>query len=287
MPTGRQYGSRNMVENRLLLIGGSPRSGTTALLQVLNSNRNAFISSEENLLRLADELAKLLNTRQRRSKVLEGGMRALSPRETLNLENIHSHNFDVAGLWPTIRFIYEHHHKRLHPGEPLLLWGDKVPGYAQQISRVGELPEAYYIQVTRNPFDVVNSMLRRLDAASQGKDWWKSITDFQGMLASWSSAFSAVMNAQSKKKILHIHYEELVFNFDRCIGQINEFLGLDLAYQNLMVADRRLHYDRAFLTPDMIKKIGADPVVRDYISLYGASEALPDVAASLQGIPGL
>ena len=63
----------------LLLIGGCPRSGTTALLHFLNSNASTHISAEENLLHKIQVLNKLLGTREQRAKVYKKNGGALFP----------------------------------------------------------------------------------------------------------------------------------------------------------------------------------------------------------------
>lgn len=268
----------------MLLIGGSPRSGTTAVLQVLNSNPNVFISSEENILNGLQVLEKLLDTRARRNKVLSNGMRALSLRETLTLENIHSHNFDRDSTWPTLRFIYEYHHSRLHPGMPLVLWGDKLPGYAKELGAILKLPDIRYLHVMRNPLDVVNSMLRRLDAARQGRDWWKSITDFDSMLEAWAAAYRSIQSVKENDKVFELHYEELIFDFDRSVANLNCFLGVDLQYRNILVTDPALHFDRTHLTKNMMSRIAAHPVVREYVKCYGDDSRLPNVASAMKSL---
>lgn len=268
----------------LLLIGGSPRSGTTAVLQMLNSSPGVFVSSEENLLKSLQALEKLLDTRGRRAKILDNGMRTLSPRETLTLENIHSHNFNQEAVWPTLRFIYEFHHGRLYPGVPLVLWGDKLPAYARELNAVLALPAVRYLHVTRNPLDVVNSMLRRLDAARQGRDWWKAITDFDAMVEAWAEAYRAIEAVEERAEVFHLHYEELVFDFECNVAALNHFLGVDLQYQNVLVSSPALHYDRCHLTREMVQHIAGHPIVQAYVERVRGSDMLPNVALSLKSL---
>ncbi|MCQ9378580.1 sulfotransferase [Methyloversatilis sp. XJ19-49] len=253
------------MKNGVLLIGGSPRSGTTAVLQVLNSAPGVFISSEENLLKSVQVLEKLLDTRTRRAKALQNGMRELSPRETLTLDSIHSHNFDRSAVWPTLHFIYSHHHAQLHPGAALQLWGDKLPAYAREIDQVLSLPGVRYLHVTRNPLDVVNSMLRRLEAARLGRDWWKSITDFDAMLEAWVAAFQAIEQVEARHDVLHLHYEDLVFDFERSVSGLNGFLHADFDFRNVLVDEPAKHFDRSQLLPEMVRRIAAHSCVQRYV----------------------
>ena len=248
-----------------LLIGGCPRSGTTALLQVLNSNPSCFISSEENIFKQLGVLSKGLSTQERRKEVLiNKGMRDLSPRESLNEKNIHSHNFSQDSLWPTLQFIYQYHHKKLHAGFPLILWGDKFPNYFKDIDAVLEVSEVKYLHITRNPLDVVNSIMRRCEMTRQGKDWWKAITEFSAMINCWAEAFRVIRENECHSNVFHLHYEELVYNFSDCSDKINDFLGVNLTYENILISTKDKHHDRKFLTRDMIGHILTHPTVKDY-----------------------
>lgn len=268
-----------------ILIGGCPRSGTTAVLQMFNSCPNVFISSEENLLNARKVLNKLFGTLERRTNALgTTGMRELSPRETLTVDNIHSHNFSQEAVFPTLQFIYEYHHAQMYPDASLLLWGDKLPSYAKNIGKILALPKVKYLHITRNPLDVINSMLRRLNAAKSGRDWWSAISGFNEMLDVWAESYKAISAVEHRSDVLHLHYEEVVFNFDINVDVINQFLQTKLKYKNIMVADYNLHYSREFITQDMIKIIKSNTVVREYIKRYKKSHKEPSVSTALEAL---
>lgn len=240
-----------------LLIGGCPRSGTTALVQIFNSNPSLYISSEENLLNTDKVLSKLLGTRERRAKVFHNmGGRELSQRETLNAGNTLTSNFTEKAVWPMLREIYKWHHSNNHDA-PLVVWGDKFPNYYKEIDTVLAIDEVCYLHITRNPFDVVNSMLRRTAMAKQGKDWWKAITDIDDMIDAWCEAYNVINRVESYENIVHVLYEELVFDFENSIEKINKFLRVDFKYQNLMVDAPEKHYDRTFLNKEIITRMMA------------------------------
>lgn len=264
-----------------LLIGGSPRSGTTALLQVLNSNPSVYISSEENLLNTKKVLDKLLGTQERRSHTLAAGMRSLSQRETLTVDNIHSHNFSARSVWPAIHYLYKWHHKRMGGGEPLVLWGDKFPSYYKEVDSVLALPNVRYLHITRNPYDVVNSMLRRTEMSKQGKDWWKAITDIDGMIDAWAVAYKAIQGVESIKNVFHLHYESLVFDFEKTISALNDFMGVDFAYSNIMVDDPGKHYERDYINEEIQGRISSNGQVADYVMKYSNNQDFPSVAVAL------
>lgn len=256
-----------------LLIGGAPRSGTTALIQLLNTNPSVFISSEENLLKLARDCKKLLSTKERRGLSLAHGMRATSARETLNETNIHSHNFTQAATWPAIKYIYKWHHKNIHPLIPLKIWGDKLPNYFREIDSIIESNKFKYLHITRNPLDVINSMLRRTEMARQGKDWWKAITEFDGMLSAWCTAYEAIERHETHERVLHIHYEDLLFKYSDTILEINLFIANDLSYKNILINDKSLHFDRKYLDDTFIEKIISNATVARYMETRKLNKA--------------
>jgi len=276
------------MNDTLALIGGAPRSGTTALLQLLNSDPHVFISSEENLLKSLQTLESLLDSRGRRARKMKGEMRELSPRETLTLDNIHRYNMDASAVWPTLRFVYTHHHQQLHPRVPLRVWGDKLPAYAQDIPKILALKDVRYLHITRNPLDVINSMVRRTEAAGHGRDWWRAITDFDAMVNAWAEAFQAIEKFEGEANVLHLHYEQLVFDFKQSNAQICQFLQADLSFENVLVDDPALHFDRAFLTNDMVQRILAHPFVAEYVKRYRDDPELPFVRQALEaGMSGI
>ena len=252
------------MKKQALLIGGCPRSGSTALIQLLNSNPQVYLSAEENLLAKWRGLDKLFDTQERRSKSLARGMRALSVRETLNLDNIQSHNFTRRAAWPMIRHLYRWHHQQMHGDTSLLLWGDKFPDYFRELDAVLQLPHVRYVHLTRNPLDVINSMLRRTNMAQQGLDWWKAVTDFNDMLDTWASAHAAIQAQLGKANILHLHYEDLIFDFETSVQRLNKFMELDLTYQNILITDPAKHFERTFLNPEQCQQILAHPEVKAY-----------------------
>ena len=212
-------------------------------------------------------LEKKFNTKSRRKNNLRSGMRHLSARESLTLENIHSHNFDFDAVWPTLKFIYKFHHDKLHPDSELALWGDKLPSYYSNIGKFLH-HRIKYIHITRNPFDVINSMISRSKAAELGMDWWRAITNFDEMLNRWCEAYASILDMEKSEKVLHIQYEDLVFQYHNTISSINSFLNIDLTYSDILIDDPDLHFKREFIEKKMIDKILARPQVVHYFQNY-------------------
>ncbi len=256
-----------------LFIGGCPRSGTSVLAEILNTDPSCYISSEENLLLKYDAMAKPFSTRERRQRVYQTvGERAMSERETLN-QSVLQYNFSIAGLWPMIQSAYTWHQCQRNGDVPLRLWGDKTPTYFSFVPRILSIEGARYLHITRHPLDTVNSMLRRTEMARQGKDWWKAFTEFDAMVAVWKEALAAVERVEAHENVLHVTYEELVFDAGPTLQRIQSFLDLDLALEDVTITDKSKHFDRGYLSDDQTDAVLQMPEVKRFLE-------------SRQGLPG-
>ena len=273
--------SKNEMLSYPILIGGCPRSGTTALQQLLNVDERVYISSEEDLTNSIKIISSLLSTRERREKKMQGFLRDLSVRESLSKESLHSHNFTSNSIWPVIRYIYKHHHAKIHPGNELLLWGDKYPLYYKSLAKKIDEGWVSYLHITRNPFDVVNSMIRRTKNARQGKDWWRAITEIDDMISAWSDAYTMIRKVDNRTNVLEVQYEELVFNTSGFICDFKKFKDFELRLGEVLVSDTNKHYERDFLTNDVTAKIMGSKSVQHYIRRFSNNKNFPFVAESL------
>lgn len=256
---------RPSIDTPVVLIGGCPRSGTTPLMLLLNSDPRVFVSSEENLVELVVKLDAVLSTRERLQDKAGGRMRERSVRETASLGDLHRYNFSRAFVTGTLAEIYRIHHRALNRGAELKLFGDKYPRYYENLGSVFTLPLAVkYIHITRNPFDVVNSMLRRTRMAEQGKDWWKTATEPEKMIGMWNAAFEAVVTRQAEPEILHLQYEDLVFRTDAVKARLCDFLGVELDLNYALVSDPEKHFDRSYIDPAVARLIGSSAHIDRY-----------------------
>ncbi len=254
------------MRDRFLLIGGCPRSGTSALFQLLNQAPEVYISSEENLIKLEDKLRDTLGTRERRSEISRGRNRDLSKRETLTLDLLNNYAFSVDCVWDLIAFTYRWHHAQKHAQAELKLWGDKFPNYFRHLERILSIDTARYIHITRNPLDVINSMIRRTTMAEQGRDWWKAITNKDEMIARWAEAHSIVCHYESNARVLHLHYEELIFNSQATLQRLEDFLCVELCGDSMLISDPAKHHERDYLDSNTEKQIFKHPEYKKYLA---------------------
>jgi len=246
-----------------LLIGGCPRSGTTALLFLLNSDPRVVISSEEDLPSLAARLHEDLGTRERQiAKRGVGVGRELSLREQWPPGGTDPYHFTAAFLGPMVSHLYRLHHQELgREGKPSLI-GDKLPRYYERLDAIlGRKDHGLafrYLHLSRNPFDVVNSMLRRTEKTRQGKDYWKAITDPAAMIASWNAAVVAIHRWRDHPRALHVLYEDLVFRREATLSRIANFIGIELECPYPLVEEESAHFSRDHLSDAHRAKIEAE-----------------------------
>lgn len=253
-----------------LLIGGCARSGTTALAMLLNSDPRVFVTNEENLLQVYGRVADAVSTRERLRRKAEdasgrpyadaetGLMREASVREPHTLADLHAYNFTAEGLHDAVYALYTAFHRRLGTPAAMEVWGDKWPLYWRQGARIFDLPGARYVHITRNPHDVVNSMLRRHAAARQGRDWWMAFNGVDRMIEEWRLALSVAhgfAREVSAERFLHVRYEDLVFDREAVLSRLSAFCGLEMKCGYALVDDPAKHFDRAHMTPEIAKDV--------------------------------
>lgn len=135
---------------------------------------------------------------------------------------------------------------------PNIIFGDKYPKYYNldllRLERT--LPNLKYIHISRHPYDVVNSMLRRSHNAKLGKDSWTKSQTAEMALNDWIEAwnFSIQKHSESAENFFHIKYEDLVFNQTTTVEKIRDFLDFDLKEINRNIISTEHHYERDFLT---------------------------------------
>lgn len=248
----------------------------------LNSSPGIYISSEENLPEKLERLGKLIGTRERhlakahdgliKTEATQGGrMRATSERENWVMDDVLPFHFSSRHTPALLKNLYRLQNDERSPDTPLAIFGDKMPAYCRTLD-FDNLPfGAKYIHITRNPYDVINSMLRRVQMTRQGLDWWKAITELDDMMAWWNDAFAVIRAEEHRPGVLHIQYEDLVFATEEVREAIREFLGLPvLDFGFPLVDDAARHFDRAYLDDGITERIRETCKVADYAEYLSA-----------------
>lgn len=232
-----------------LIVGGCPRSGTTLLQLVLNTNASIRLTNEMSLVNAAEALRPAF-------------ARESSFAKTRERAKNHKENWDKASLAPFIprydrcagpmlRAMFEAQFRDQVAMSNVRFFGDKYPRYYEQDLDALEalIGPLWILHVSRDPVDVVNSMLRRSRNAKLNLDAWRLVHTLEEACMHWVRAWNAVQRfaLQRGSRVLHVKYEDVV----------------DCAPQGLDEISRRLGVANAFDTRQIVAE---DPVARDLLS---------------------
>ena len=233
------------VMQKLLLVSGCPRSGTTLLNLLLNTHPNIAISNECNLIAVVHALREGVFFREK--KLLSEGqpllIREQSPRENWQMSDLYDlvPRFD-SQVVPILRSFITGIKPGLDPATISII-GDKLPKYySSDLSSLISLKEIdfHLIHITRNPLDVCSSFLRRQKNALAGKDYWKSTLTPDGVAQEWIKAWhfrSSSFVKSNKVKFLDVNYDQLIASPSKFLKQLSSFLGVENLFSADMVRD--------------------------------------------------
>ena len=275
--------------DEMLLIGGCPRSGTTILQYVLNTDPHVFITNEMNLFKTVDGLGSLLGAdASLATKRPHESPRALSVRESWTVSDFTKYKFDAGCTKAILRKIYEIHHERVRPGKALAVFGDKFPKYYQSIDHYNLAGSAFkYIHITRNPLDVINSMIMRVKNAQEGKDTWKAHPTLESQIAIWAEAFAFIRGRETDAQVLHVLYEDFVFNTAHVMEEIGSFLNMSLVWESCIENDEAKHFRRENIGAHELSVIDASGVYQEYVNylqVHQANSRALEIAIDAQAV---
>ena len=122
-------------------------------------------------------------------------------------------------------------------------WVEKTPAHIHYINLIiSDYPNTKIINITRNPFDVITSILKLSRDGTMDWGWScdhirnssdKNITGICILddIQHWLSTVHYSKNQEKKidqKTLLNITYEDLILNTDQLLEKISGFLGLNL-----------------------------------------------------------
>src|SRR5580692_10888492 len=225
---------------KFLFICGCARSGTSALVQFLNQNPAMFVGMERyiSLLLRSGTLPKDLFTKERFFDVRDG--------------DTHYKSFD--------RFpFYRDGQERFEQAEYI---GDKIPriyDYYRPIA--ANFPDAKFIYIVRNIFDVAASFKRR--ANDQTDVHWGRKRDAISAISEWNRSLRATQEFRGTGKVYIIHFEEF---FLQGIGiePLAEFLGIDMSKLAVSLANAiaRAEKKPASTKDDILTSIEKSEILR-------------------------
>ena len=244
-------------QNQIVLVMGAPRSGTTLITSILNTHPHLAITNECNILKFVDVVEKTL-FRKRSNSI----SRLRSPRETWALDQAITQIPQAeSALFPMLRAYCT----SIKPQNNVLLFGDKVPAYFKyNLAKFANKIDAHFliIYVTRNPVDVVSSMLRRSTNAKKGLDTWSEPSTPISSLNWWLDAWNQRSNIRSipSVRFLDLNYDAAIRNPKELGFLLSEFLHIDnqfsLDFVNISEVSRTI--DASELSKHMPQVIGLD-----------------------------
>jgi hypothetical protein len=200
--------------SEILLIGGSPRTGTTFIGSTLNSHPKVSLFSEfsiTNILRCLDNMF---------SSAASDEPNTPSP----------------SLPYPFLRPKREDYHKMFHsvfvniyPKKSASIFGAKMPATATNEDvdyLIAHRPQPKFIYVLRDCRYTVASSMRRYEATIQGKDNWLYESETQA-LNEW--VYSLLMGRYLAKhaSVLFVKYEDILNDQNKQAQRISEFLGIE------------------------------------------------------------
>ena len=245
-----------LAEHDWLILGGCPRSGTTMLGLVLNAHPEIGLANELSIAQLLDRIGELFYR--------ENSVRGVIDRKKGKKENWS--RGDILAVTPTFDacapavFDAVFRGTFPDPDSKIRYFGDKLPKYyARDFDRVlAFLPAMRVIHVSRHPFDVVNSMLRRSKNAREGTDYWRPDQTIDQALLDWIDGWNFIVEQKkaAPDRYLHLKYEDAVFQPEVEFPRMAEFLGIanEFATDRIVTTD---HHEREMLTESDEREIAA------------------------------
>ena len=253
--------------SKVLLIGGLPRGGTTAIVDIINECPDAAIMAEYRLIDLVTHLEPILSyeaeirqlegqlwsSTETSPEISDDGLMAFDDEfddefgnsdvsdsdATECDEALHYPGFVTPGLQQTLRFptkrrfpiiVSEVVKSSLNKPAARII-GSKLPG--TMLADGGEylaklFPEVRYLAMLRAPLAQINSSMNRRNRAVAGIDAW-SIEDIQQAIDTYIENIVGlfVLRNRAKHTLLFVKYEEMVENYDAVVDRLFSHLGTD------------------------------------------------------------
>lgn len=199
-PVGRQ---RIYSKLKYLFVMGCPRSGTTAMVHLLNADERIFVGMER---------YKYIQTKITPNHFAPKVLMAPKKSETNLLGVNHFRYFQEKWDSGNLRFI-----------------GDKVPGYFRQIPYLRDtFPGAQMVFLLRDLEEVANSFNAR---AKNPEDIWPRENDYRKAVSYWNSSILHLKQSYDKNDSFIAPYEKLFSGDLNHLESLYRFLDLDLTDQ--------------------------------------------------------
>jgi hypothetical protein len=207
-----QKGSKNSSELKKMkppvFIFGPPRSGSTFLVEAMNTHEMIFITNELRVMSFINDLFQIFL----KSNRIEWNLRNDKYKESF-LQHFRQEMIGVVK-----RFYLEH-----MPG-PDSIWGDKNPHYSDPVSDPGALdtilvlfPDAKFIHIYRNPREQIYSV-----TSIGWQNFQNSVLTYQRIVTTGQAIKSRV----GTNNYLEVRYEDLCDYGEKVAVEICNFLDI-------------------------------------------------------------
>ncbi len=221
-----QYIEQDPVQ--FLIVGGCPRSGTTAMLSMLNASTDIGLIPEYNLCSAVKSIESLFYKEK-----------AIAGKQWIG--DINANKRDGADILVGDFLKYVPNQKRSFNamnrfffesvfGRSLKVVGEKLPRYwdfdiAYLEDKVGPIK---IIHIARDPMAVMNSFMHRARLTEQNKDQWK-YNDIRVACNLWAKAWNVMVSMQEmfNERFLMVKYEDLFDNRESTEALIADFLQVE------------------------------------------------------------
>ena len=199
------------IGDRMIIVGGAPRSGTTITQAVLDSHPKIFGGPE------FDRLPEIARTR---SQLLE----SLAAGRIVEFCDRGSINASFGRLIESLLYPAMHRHGASYISE-------KTPWNVLEFEALLEmLPGAKFIEVMRDPRAVVNSMLSVAARYRQrGLEPPDFIADLNAIIQTLIKSINAGYSAYQKHphRVFRLKYEDLVLSPEATTRKLFDYLGIE------------------------------------------------------------
>lgn len=210
------------IDTPVIFVIGSPRSGTTALGNIVGANRRC-VSADESLFLLSlwldfDEI--VLGNNKRGNKFLGS---YTTPQKALRYTSEYVAHFysDLLASKSSARYVVDH-----------TPWH----GYIYEFISL-MFPDAYFLHIIRNPEDVVRSLAQVRKA---GSAWGQDNDELRLELRNRIVAASSSIKEKSPDHYFEIHYEDFCKNPERSLHEFLDSIGCD--WENSMSDAMKIRY---------------------------------------------
>jgi len=277
----------NESQNRLLLVSGCPRSGTTLINFILNSHPNVAMTNEIDLVALASQISECLFKKDRKFKQNKI-TRSWSNVESWTLNDFGEHIPNDSNLIPEVLRLFCNSVKSTKSSS---VYGDKTPTYylydIEQLVQLSSTKEIYLIRVTRSPMEVVDSIMRRTNNSLRGKDYWKSIVTKADALSHWIKAWNARAQFRQHRgvRFLDLNYNGIAQDPETALQLIANFLQISNDFDSGILNTKRLLDKRSADNNGIAQSSGIKYYCSNWdkmpLNLSDQLEILPVVKSSL------